>query len=549
MIDWCARTGLAVLQVLPINETSGDNSPYNAISSCALDITTLTVEPEWVPGLTQEAVDLALTPELRRAVSGGPVAYRQVKALKWHLCREAFVQFSTPGGVPPALHKAFENFRTDEEPWLFPYALFRALMADQDDSPVWEEWPEALRDPRTALDWLRAQDAQRRAALEVEIRFYQFAQWVLYRQWEETAGHAAANGVALMGDIPFGISRSSADVWARPEQFDLQWCGGAPPEPMFQPDEFTKVWGQNWGVPLYRWDAMEADDFAWWRRRVNRTTRIFKMFRIDHVLGFYRVYAFPWQPRDNPLYVGMTPEEVVSALGDRPRFLPHDDESEEGRSANRAGGERILRILQEAAGDAVIVAEDLGVVPVYVRPSLLELGISGFKIPMFERDEASREYKDPEGYPPLSLATLSTHDHETMRGLWERLWAALEADLGPGTIPRGDAGLGETARQASWELYRLLRFAGVDDHILVRDFEPQIRAALLRRLLHTPSWLAVAMITDVFGLDLRFNVPGPVSESNWSERLPFTVEDLIEGRWRPVEQREFRAALQVSGRA
>lgn len=547
MATWCARHGFSVLQLLPINETSGDNSPYNAISSCALDITTLTVDPDHLPGLTPETLHHLFPADLQHRLAQGPVAYRQVKALKWHLCREAFARFSA-GPSDPALQRAFDQFRATEESWLFPYALFRTLMAIHQESPVWEEWPRHHRSPKAALAWLKKLGPDRRTAFEVEVRFYQFVQWVLHRQWEQTAAHAAALGVALMGDIPFGVSRSSADVWAQPEQFNLQWCGGAPPEPLFQPDEFTKKWGQNWGVPLYRWNIMEHDDFAWWRRRVRQTTRIFRMFRIDHVLGFYRVFAFPWHPRDNHRFTHLTPDEVKAAAGDLPRFLPHDDESPESRAANHAAGERLLRILQQAAGDTTIVAEDLGVVPVYVRPSLLSLGISGFKIPMFERDEASQEYKPTADYPPLTLATLSTHDHETMRGLWDRLWAAIEADLGPGTIPRGDEGLGPSGKQAAWELYRLQRFARLDDRTLIRDFEPAVHQALLRALWATPSWLAIAMITDLFALNLRFNVPGPVSESNWSERLPFTTADLLTGTFRPDLQATFRPTLSAAGR-
>jgi 4-alpha-glucanotransferase len=548
MADWCAHHGFRVLQVLPINETSGDNSPYNAISSCALDITTLAPDPAHVPGLTKKTLNQTFSPKLRRLLASGPVRYRLVKALKWQICREAFAHFGTPGGATPDLLKDFDNFRSEEEAWLFPYALFRALMATQNDSPVWEAWPPHLRSLASALDWLRHLTPKQRNLFEVEIRFYQFVQWVLHRQWQETSAHAAAQGVTLMGDIPFGVSRSSADVWAQPEQFDLKWCGGAPPEPLFQPDEFTKKWGQNWGIPLYRWDIMEHDGFAWWRRRVRQITRFFKIFRIDHVLGFYRVYSFPWPPQDNARYTSLTPDEVRALAGDLPRFLPHDDDTEASRASNQAAGERLLRVLQDAAGDAIITAEDLGVVPTYVRPSLLALGISGFKIPMFERDEASREYKPTSEYPVLSLATLSTHDHETMRGMWERLWAAIEADLGPGTIPQGDQGLGEAGRQAAWELYRLHRFAQLDDRTLLRDFEPTVREALLRALWATPSWLAIAMITDLFGLDLRFNVPGPVSESNWSERLPFTVDDLLNPAWRPEVQQGLRPALQAAAR-
>ncbi len=110
--------------------------------------------------------------------------------------------------------------------------------------------------------------------------------------------YAEERGVALMGDIPFGVSYYSADVFSRPDEFALDWSGGAPPEPYFKDDEFTQKWGQNWGIPLYRWDVMRSDNFAWWRQRV-RGVQNFSVFRIDHVLGFYRIYAFPWRPTRN----------------------------------------------------------------------------------------------------------------------------------------------------------------------------------------------------------------------------------------------------------
>jgi 4-alpha-glucanotransferase len=548
MVDVCARWGFRVLQLLPINETSGDNSPYNAISSCALDITTLATEPGLLPGL-DPAVRREVCPDAYAAeLSSGPVAYRKVKSVKWQLAREAFSAFQSRKLDYASERREFEEFCLAERDWLEPYALFRAIMADHEDCPVWEEWRPECRTLREAMAWVAELPVLESRRLDVECRFYQFVQWVLYRQWEAVQGHAEAHGVSLMGDIPFGLSRSSADVWAKPEQFDLTWSGGAPPEPFFQPDEFTKKWGQNWGVPLYRWTEMEKDGHAWWRRRVRCTVRIFKMFRIDHVLGFYRIFSFPWHPRENARFAGMTPEEVVGAVGDLPRFIPRDDTTEENRKANRLEGEALLRILQEAAGDAVIVAEDLGVVPVYVRPSLLSLGISGFKIPLFDRDEASREYTDPASYPELTLTTLSTHDHETMKGTWEGWWEKLERDWGPGKIGPGDAGLKPDAREASWEIYRLLRFCGLDDSKLRRDFEPAVHQGLCERLLASPSWLAVLTITDLFAIDLRFNVPGPVSESNWSERLPFTVEEMAGGKVRPDLTGVVTAALRKNRR-
>ena len=106
----------------------------------------------------------------------------------------------------------------------------------------------------------------------------------------------------LVGDIPFGVSRYSADVWAEHELFDLTWSGGAPPEPFFSGDEFLRKWGQNWGIPLYDWPTHRAQNYAWWRQRVAATGLIFHGFRIDHVLGFFRIYSFPWMPQQNNEY-------------------------------------------------------------------------------------------------------------------------------------------------------------------------------------------------------------------------------------------------------
>ena len=127
--------------------------------------------------------------------------------------------------------------------------------------------------------------------------FFRYVQWVADEQWRAVSRFAGERGVGLMGDIPFGVSYYSADVFSAARTFPLDWSGGAPPEPYFKDDEFTHKWGQNWGIPLYRWAGNAAHNFAWWRQRVRGVQRFFHIFRIDHVLGFYRIYAFPWRPR------------------------------------------------------------------------------------------------------------------------------------------------------------------------------------------------------------------------------------------------------------
>jgi 4-alpha-glucanotransferase len=164
------------------------------------------------------------------------------------------------------------------------------------------------------------------------VRYRQFTayvQWIAWRQWLDVRAWADQKGVRLVGDMPFGVSRYGADVWSERDLFDLPWSGGAPPEPFFQGDEFLKRWGQNWGIPLYNWPAHRAQDFTWWKQRVGAVGKIFHSFRIDHVLGFFRIYSFPWLPQQNGEYVHLTPEEAKEkANGRLPQFLPRPDEPE-----------------------------------------------------------------------------------------------------------------------------------------------------------------------------------------------------------------------------
>lgn len=525
MIDWCHQHSLSVLQLLPINETSDDNSPYNAVSSVALDFTTLRISPDQVPCLETKDFEELAPLSLREELELGPVAYRRVKPLKMQLLRRAYMSLlSRPKGDTEK--KEFERFEKEEKRWVKDYSRFRALM-DLHGHPNWEEWPLAHQSPKALKNWLKTQPTGEKDAFVENAGFYRFVQWVLCRQWSDVRAYADERGVMLMGDIPYGVSRYSSDVWANPEWFDLQWSGGAPPEPFFKQDRFTELWGQNWGVPLYRWEAMKEDGYTWWRRRVQGVARYFRMFRIDHVLGFYRIYAFPWKPQDNGLYTDMTREQVGDKLGHLPRFFPGDDSVPEEAVLNCGHGEELLRMVLDAAGESIVLAEDLGVVPHYVRPSLEKLGISGFKIPVFEREENSGEYKDPDEYSALTIATLSTHDHETMAGFWDGWWSKYEELLrlreeGGKIEPEFE----QDATHASWDVYRTQRFAGLDDHTMIRAYNPEVREAIQSRLLGCASWLVVFMITDLFGWKHRFNVPGPVADSNWSERLPYTVSEL-----------------------
>ena len=504
-IDFSARINSAVLQLLPINETGGDNSPYNAISSVALDPVLLTLEPNVVPGLTDNDLAELVGPDVRKDLQTGPVDYPKVKHLKFQLLRRAFDRFKKQSQT--AAQTEFDKFQKQQQAWLPAYSLFRTLIEVHGGNACWTQWLPGQRTPKAAEQWIE-QDKESKKLSDMR-EFYAYVQWVAFSQWRDVRKHADAQKIRLMGDIPFGVSRYSADVWANQELFDLDWAGGAPPETWFKDDLFTAKWGQNWGLPLYHWDKHKQQKFAWWRQRAQKVTEIFHYFRIDHVLGFFRIYSFPWQPEQNGEFLELTAAEAKKKTGGRlPQFLPRSDEEEDDAEANAADGAALLEMILDASGDAGVVAEDLGsMVPPYVRPLLQKLGIPGFTIPYWERTE-DQELKLKETLPELSLATYATHDHMPLKLFYEdvvKVWHG----------PEGDKG---------WlEIQRLMRFLGLDEVQPPKEFTPELHKAFMKALLETPCWLAVFMITELFGTTERFNQPGTSGASNWSRRLDYPL--------------------------
>src|ERR1700682_732093 len=320
-IDWAADSGFKLVQLLPINETGGDNSPYNAISAMAIEPTTLHLAPGSPEDLTRDDFDAALADVDLGRLRRGSVNYRRVKKLKRHLLEKAHVNFVSHASE--GRQSRFKAFAEKEAAWLDDYTFFRALMEENRESEAWDQWQPQHQTIEKARAWLRTMPQDRQSAFQQRRNFFRYVQWIAQEQWSELKSYAAQCGVALMGDIPFGVSYYSADVFTRPNEFALEWSGGAPPEPYFKDDQFTQKWGQNWGIPLYRWDAMRAQHLAWWRQRVLCVKRIFHLFRIDHVLGFYRIYAFPWRPTRNKEFLPLEWDQMLERTGGRaPRFAP-----------------------------------------------------------------------------------------------------------------------------------------------------------------------------------------------------------------------------------
>ena len=509
-ISWAADAGFRVVQLLPVNETGADNSPYNAISSVAIEPTTIDVTA--LDDLQPEEIESVAGRHRAGELRQGPVNWRTVKALKRGLLRLAFANFSRRSGAgKDGRARSFTAFTEEEAAWLDGYALFR-LMMELHGSEKWDAWPEEVRNAASARRWLKALPPEKRTELEQELLHFKYVQWLAFTQWREVRAYATAHGVQLMGDVPIGVNYYSADVWSAPDLFDLRWSCGAPPEPAFLDDEFIQNWGQNWGVPLYRWSRHRATDFKWWRQRVRKIREGFHIFRIDHVLGFFRIYAFPWRPERNAEFFPLAKDEAKERTrGELPRFHDYADDTPAHCDANRAQGEALLAELQDEAGAGALVGEDLGTVPDYVRPSLLSLDIPGFKVPLWEA-EADMRLTPGDQYPRCSVATFATHDHDPLSVTWEKWMSVIRAALNE------PERLG-AARNVAWrESRRLAAWAGVEVPCIT-PFE-DVHERLLAGLFRSNSWLAAVMITDLLGIGLRFNVPGSVGDGNWSARLP-----------------------------
>lgn len=528
LIDWAADTGLGFVQFLPINATGSDSSPYNAISSVALDYLTLELTPAAVPELDEKfhnAITGLLRADLLRL---GSVNYPKVRRLKTTLLRRAFSQIESQ----PERLAAFERFCEQEAGWLDDFCLFKVLMEEHGHED-WANWRENLNTAVKARAWRDALGAE----IDHRILFHAYVQWLCFSQWRELRSYAKGKGIKLMGDIPFGISWCSADVFFQPGQFDLEWCGGAPPETYFKDDYFVQRWGQNWGIPLYRWDVMEADGFQWWRQRTEKLTEVFDIFRIDHVLGFYRIYSFPWRPLRNAEFCYLSDDEAKARTGGRlPHFIEHADDTPEHKTANLANGDKFLRVILAAAGEAEVVAEDLGTVPDYVRPHLLSLDVPGFKVSHWEDDPGGRVVMGAD-YDNCAFTTYATHDHEPMKTLWEHR----RHDLA--SVEESDRAMAEK------ELRFLSDFAGLRfSDGGWPEYDEHVRRALLEALLSSNARFAAFMLTDLFGLEQRFNVPGIAADSNWSARLPMSVAEMGHASPWKEEASWLKKAIQRTGR-
>ncbi len=518
-VDWAADTEVRFLQLLPVNALGrgAAPSPYSAISSVALEPLYLSLEK--VPAMQSEWLrDLSQLPPLTEPSGENLVDYARVRQYKEELLKRAWRRFDTEKQFAP-LRKECDAWIAAEGAWLDDYACFRVAAAAF-ASYEWWRWPVQDAEAIRAL-------SRRDVSAKEQKDYHLWLQWLCFREWREIRDHADARGVMLMGDVPIGVSVASSDVFFERDQFDLSWSGGAPPEGNFAEDPFTGKWGQNWGIPLYRWDLMRRDGFRWWSRRIEKMARIFRMYRIDHILGFYRIYSFPWMPDRNAEFLPLSADEAAERCeGRRPGFLPRPDDTPENRKSNLMQGDRLLSALMRHSQGLHVIGEDLGCVPDYVRPNLSQLRIAGFKIPHWEIDADQRIVRGDQ-YNVCSFATYATHDFPPISADWDGWFAHVERGMQAATDPSLDRMERKHLQQVGKDCMRVLAwlgdFAGMSCHESAHAWCEQIKQKLFRGLFECRSAYVALMWTELFDLPVRLNCPGTTGGGNWRERLPFTA--------------------------
>ncbi len=464
MADWAAGVGMSIIQVLPVNDTTSsgtwrDSYPYNAISSFALH--PIYINPYEVikvcnryatPDIRQQMNEVLNSCAKRGAELNAlpKVDYEATVQLKEKFLRKIY----SLCGATVLASRSFQQFFKQSREWLLPYAVFCSLR-DRHSADK-RQWG--------SLNSYDASLAEQYAHKENEsVGYYYFAQYLLDRELSQAREYAHKRGVTLKGDIPIGVSPTSVDVWCAPHLYNLSASAGAPP------DAFAED-GQNWGFPTYNWARMREDGYAWWCARLKKMARYFDAYRIDHILGFFRIWEVPrtmksailgyFNPsmpyteqeiasfgfefdaelhtsnEENPkdvLFVhypygeGYTPRiegyrtTMYSALSDAQQAaymrLHEDFYYHRHNDFWHENAMRRLPALMQAT-DMLTCGEDLGMIPACVPNVMASESILALEIERMPK-QMGVAFGDTRRYPYLSVAATSTHDMSTIRGWWQ----------------------------------------------------------------------------------------------------------------------------------
>lgn len=443
LIDWVKSVGMNTLQLLPLNDTGNDSSPYNAVSSCALNPVYLSIHA--LPFLNE-------SPQLTNMLGAGRsyppyVDYQKVREQKEFWLKTYLDQF-----MGRLMQDINYQFFVEQNRWLSSYGTFICLVR-ANGYKHWTHWEIHEVDPFL-------------------VEREKIIQFLLHQQLKSVKRYASEKGVDLMGDIPILVSSQSADVWKHPDFFNLSSTVGAPP------DQFSSE-GQAWGFPYFKWD----ESWRLWKRKLSVAENYYHLYRLDHIVGFFRLWKIP--------------EGKIAKEGS---YVPANEEEATAR------GKRILEEIKTYSSMQPI-GEDLGVVLPAFREVLKQLSIPGMKVMRWERYwNWNGQFIPVEQYEPLSLTCVSTHDTETV----EEWWNGHPEESG---------------------LYCRLK------NIPYRPFDQTLRLLYLRDSHHSGSLYHVNLFNEYLalypelvhdsGYEERINRPGTPPQENWRYRLRLPLEKTL----------------------
>ena len=529
MVDWAAATGQSILQLLPINDTTmlhtwEDSYPYNPNSTFALHPQFLNLP---AAGVKVDEEFKALQAELNALEN---IDYERVNNTKLELLHKAFDKTFKKLSAT----KGYQAFVEKNAHWLLPYAAF-CVLRDLNGTPDFSQWKGYAKYNKKKVAAFCEEH-------KAEVDFWCFVQYHLDIQLSEVCKYAHSKGVIFKGDLPIGISRTSVDAWLYPELFHMNSQAGAPPD-AFSAD------GQNWGFPTYNWEKMAEDDYAWWKSRLAKMSEYFDAFRIDHILGFFRIWEIPlWTKSGLNGYFNPAlpfPADELSSQGfdvknedlfiEDPRKTGHYHPKIGAKSTQgymwldayrRAAFDRLyedffyrrnnefwkdkamqkLPALLDSTG-MLACGEDLGMIPATVPQVMADLRILSLEIQRMPKS-VEETFAHPANYPYLSVCTTSTHDMNPVRAWWEE------------------------DRQVTDQFWQMiLGNTGEAPYYC----EPWICRQILDQHLWSPAMLTVLPLQDWLSMDgalrrvnpqdERINVPAN-SRHYWRYRMHLTVEQL-----------------------
>ena len=438
--DFLHAAGQRYWQILPIGPTSYGDSPYQSFSTCAGN-------PYFI--------------DLDTLIADGLLLQEEVDAIDWsnHEKRVDYgFQFSVRFDL---LYRAYERGRDryaddlrrfrEENPWLEDYALFMAVKRSR-GMVSWENWPEEIR-----LRHAGATDTYATVLAE-DVNFFVFLQFLFFRQWDALRNYVHGLGIQIIGDLPIYVPYDSCDVWANPELFQLNQ-NGTPIGVAGCPPDYFSADGQLWGNPLYNWDRMRQDDFAWWKRRIAAASRLFDVIRIDHFRGLESYW-----------------------------FVPYGDTTARNGHWVKGPDHDFINALHAAFPQLRLIAEDLGFLTEDVIRLQRDSGYPGMKVLEFAFDPREPTNYLPHRYERNCICYSGTHDNETLVQ-----WLEGQSD--------------ETIRY-------VMEYLGANSR-------EECRMGILRWGMASVADTFIAQLQDylALGAEARMNLPGTLSTDNWSWRV------------------------------